>query len=294
MHGKKLFTVLFADFDHVIYRELSVSSKEYKVVWDIKWSSSSSDGASVWELAVSLAHSWDTGPGALASCVLSYATTLYGFPIETIEHQRSEIWLLQITFSTGFLFFLNLASTNFDVEKIFPRVIFSYYIYLLNFQVTCSYSQILRSALKILEVSNWKIHEKQGPSTSIVRLFKDKRQRSIPSSFVNSTSNKHRRSEMYLLLNRIFERSIRWYTPFGRGGEGREYFFIPIELITCSSSEWRSEKRSRQSRWHIHETQVLNFIVSIDFLSKNIIPLRLSKRQRSEMCLMQIRIWTWI
>ena len=49
---------------------------------------------------LSLAHSWDTGPKQKHRA-LSCATTPYGFPIKTIQYWPSEMWLLQIAFSTG-------------------------------------------------------------------------------------------------------------------------------------------------------------------------------------------------
>ena len=52
-----------------------IPSKEYKVVRDIKWSGNTSESV-LWELAVSLTHSWDTRPKAQASCALTCHNSL--------------------------------------------------------------------------------------------------------------------------------------------------------------------------------------------------------------------------
>ena len=101
-------TVLFiqTNFDKIMF-SLHIPSKEYIFVRQVL------RRRSVWEFAVFLAHSWDTGPKHKHHA-LSHATTLYGFLIETnYQYRRSDIWLWQIAFSTG-----NIKwSTPFGVWK---------------------------------------------------------------------------------------------------------------------------------------------------------------------------------
>ena len=92
MKWKRVFTFL-DDFSHGL-QSFDIPSKEYKVVRQFF------RRRVVSELAVPLAHSWDTGPKHKHRA-LSRATTLYAFPIQTIQCRRSEMWLFQIAFSTG-------------------------------------------------------------------------------------------------------------------------------------------------------------------------------------------------
>ena len=82
------------------------TNKEFKVVGQFF------KKPSVWEFALSLAHTWDTGPKHKHRALL-HATTLYGFPIQTTQCRRSEMWLLQIAFLMGkYSGSLLLASAN--------------------------------------------------------------------------------------------------------------------------------------------------------------------------------------
>ena len=82
--GENFFFIAFF-LTHLIPHNIFILfHEEYSVVWQFF------RRRSMWELAVSLAHSWDPGPKHKHR-TLSHATTFYGFSIKTIQWWRSEI-----------------------------------------------------------------------------------------------------------------------------------------------------------------------------------------------------------
>ena len=85
----------------ICHNSLRLSHSDYPVpaVRNVTFANRILDGDIEWSTlsGTLMSHSAQ----AQASRTLSYVTTLYGFPIKTIQCWRSEMWLLQNAFSAG-------------------------------------------------------------------------------------------------------------------------------------------------------------------------------------------------